>query len=191
MNNFFLTGLPRSRTAWLAAYLTNPSKYTYCYHEALNGLRSRDEFTEIMEGPIGGPLFGGVARHPWIKVGNSDSGLMYTDFQERFPDAPVVIILRPYEDVVNSFRHKGLGLNPDEPMRELLDTTRQFIDAIVLASPARALAVNYEDIDERLEEICTYINVPYDYHRHQLFKELNIQTKELTGDPESLKLWLK
>lgn len=41
---FFITGLPRSRTAWFSAFMT-ASGY-HCLHEGINGCRTIDEYKE-------------------------------------------------------------------------------------------------------------------------------------------------
>lgn len=41
---FFITGLPRSRTAWFAAFMS-ASGYP-CYHEAINGCKSIQEYKD-------------------------------------------------------------------------------------------------------------------------------------------------
>lgn len=43
-NKFFITGLPRSRTAWFSAFMT-ASGYP-CLHEGLNGCKSITEYKE-------------------------------------------------------------------------------------------------------------------------------------------------
>jgi len=43
-NKFFITGLPRSRTAWFSAFMT-ASGYP-CLHEGLNGCKSIAEYKQ-------------------------------------------------------------------------------------------------------------------------------------------------
>ena len=71
--NFFVIGLPRSRTAWMANFLTYDR---FCYHEGLNGCRSIKEYKEKL----------GSNR------GDSSTGLMLIDVEKEFPDAPILII---------------------------------------------------------------------------------------------------
>ena len=42
MSNFFVVGLPRSRTAWLANFLTYEDKF--CFHEGINGCSTLKEY---------------------------------------------------------------------------------------------------------------------------------------------------
>lgn len=166
-DNFFITGLPRSRTAWLAAYFTNGD--VYCYHEALNGLKSKSEFDEVMTHKLGISL-----------TGNSDSGLLLTDFNTRFPDAPIVIIERPMRDVILALWNAGIPHY--EPLLALIQERMDLRFG--------CLKIEYDQIDNRLPDICAHIGVRYDKARHELFNSLNIQRKELTGDADSLKIWL-
>jgi hypothetical protein len=78
-HNFFVTGLPRTRTAWFSEWLPN------CLHEGIEGCSTHKEFVD--------------------KVGNkgdSDSGLMFFPIESYFPHSPVVIVERDFDDVINS-----------------------------------------------------------------------------------------
>lgn len=76
---FFVTGLPRSRTAWLAAWLSTGR--ATCYHDLLKTL----ELPALVE-----KLKGGYAR------GDSDSGLLWywEELNQAVPDARWVLIER-------------------------------------------------------------------------------------------------
>lgn len=81
---FFITGLPRSRTAWMSAFLSNGD--VVCRHEALKYCKSKADFSRLM-------------RHPKKRVGTADSVLMWSDFRARFPNAPFIIIDRNPNEV--------------------------------------------------------------------------------------------
>lgn len=82
---FFITGLPRSRTAWLAVYFNCLGQR--CLHDGF-----KNSGVGIMEN----------------YDGNVDSGLMLTNYELIYPDAKVVIIERPLRDVANSIQRMGL-----------------------------------------------------------------------------------
>jgi hypothetical protein len=79
-SQFFITGLPRSRTAWLANWLTTGE--TFCYHDGLSGCASLDAFDRKL------------AAHPIC--GDSDSGLAFfwEPLRKAYPDAQWAIVRR-------------------------------------------------------------------------------------------------
>ena len=87
---FFVTGLPRSRTFWMAQYLSMAG--APCHHEYLAHCTSREQFYNEMEGG----------------AGNSDCGLFLTDFQTRWPHARTLVIERPIEEVAASLERLGM-----------------------------------------------------------------------------------
>ena len=163
----FITGFPRSRTRWMADYFDGIHGVT-AYHEPLNGLRSKEEFYKIVE-------TGCII---------SDSGLFITDFQERYPSIPTLIIERDIDDVYQSLcvylDDQGF---PKPPMEYLV--TQQ--EELVKMSGWR---VSFDDINERLPEINAYFNVPYSDDYAQMMIANNLQIPVLTVTPESFKLWL-
>jgi hypothetical protein len=162
---FFIAGMPRSRTKWFSEYLSSYEGVT-CWHELLNGLRTKQAFYDEMQRP-------GV-------VGNSDSGLFITDFQKRWPDAPTVVLLRDPDEV----RHSLTKLLGTPPSMKLI--AGQF----VAASRLEGLQVWYNDIDERMEEIHQHIGIEYNQQRHEEYKDMNIQLDSLTVCLDSYKLWI-
>ncbi len=161
---FFLAGMPRCRTAWFAEYLSAYDGVT-CHHEAINGPDSKQEFYDIMEAD-------GC-------VGNSDSGLFITDFQQRWPDAPTVVLLRDPVAVQKSVS-KLLGA---EPSIELIE--RQYRAALALDG----LQVWYEDINDRLDEIHDYIGIPMDADLASSYCSKNVQLSEIKVKLSSYRLW--
>lgn len=88
MKRFMITGLPRSRSAWFANFLTYGD--SMCFHDGFHGLDSIDEFPRVLEG--------------FSVAGNSDPAnlLFWPKIREWFPDAPWVVIRRPFEEVLMS-----------------------------------------------------------------------------------------
>lgn len=162
MTTFFITGLPRSRTAWMAALMTDAD--TFCWHEAMNGCKTRAEF------------YGRMCIGGYQNVGNSDSGLVLTDFQRRWPHAPTVIIHRPYDEVMNSLQALG-----DYAIH------RNWVDWIM---QLKGLHVNFADLDERIPEIHRYlIGRDIDRRKLQLFQAMNVQLKAIETDEQSYQIW--
>jgi hypothetical protein len=168
---FFITGLPRSRTKWFSEYFTG-LKNVYCYHEALNGCESKDHFDIRMRAPF--------AKH----VGNSDSGLMITDFQQRFM-APTVIIERDLDEVAESLSKQfGALLFEEGEGRKHLEKNKAQLDRLT------GLRIPFDEIDERLQEIHEYlVPVPFDEEHAQTLINRRIQVDNLSVNLRSYRIW--
>lgn len=123
--NFYVTGLPRSRTTWLATVFL--AHGYMCWHEAMNNCSTKDDFISKMS--VGG------------LVGNSDCGLPYCDVLASVP-GPIVIVKRDVESVQVSLATVGIFISTEvlHKMNAKLDTLS-------------GLVVAYEDIDSRIDDI--------------------------------------
>jgi len=142
-NKFVITGLPRSRTAWFAAYLTQGD--VLCYHEAFyNNL------------PLEGAPY----------VGTADCGYALKDWG--IGEHKLVVIHREPESVASSMR--AIGLEDRFGYLPVLAEKLYKLDG---------LHVDFNEINERLEEIHDYLGLPgYDKKRAELFSTMNIQSME-------------
>ncbi len=171
MSNFFIAGLPRSRTAWFAAYLSaHPS--VKCFHEGLKGCREPEDFFRKMQ-----------PYSPSVKIGNSDSGLPLMDIETYFPDAPVVVIRRPMTD---SFHSTLDALGVTNPTNAMLDMFARLNERLCQMN---GLHVDYEEIDERMPLIHAHLDIPYRKGRHDTFRKLHIETTDLSANGDAL-AWL-
>ena len=162
---FFIAGMPRCRTKWFSEYLSAYDGIT-CHHEALNGPLSKQEFYDVMEQDG--------------NIGNSDSGLFITDFQQRWPSAPTVVLLRDPVEAAESVS-RLLGHMPSLGLLEA-----QFKAATQL----QGLHVWFEDINDRIEEIHDYLGIPFDAKLYEKYTIENIQLDELKVCLDSYRLWL-
>ena len=165
MRNFFVAALPRSRTAWCAAFFS-ASYGQFCYHEGLRKCKTPRDFLRKMQ--IGGYDF----------VGNSDCGLALTYFQDIWPDAPTLKIWRPFKDVNESLNRLGMDVDWDMVLK---------IDELM--NNITGMDVDYSELDARMPQICTYLGLQYNEQKHELFTQLNIQTTDFTPDQEALAAW--
>jgi hypothetical protein len=80
---FFIVGLPRSRTAWLANLLTVPGQ-SFCWHEGEAGHGNLDQLVAKMK------------RRPESRVGNASSAIACygDDVYRLLPEARYIIIER-------------------------------------------------------------------------------------------------
>lgn len=155
----------------MAAFLTNGD--VSCLHDGLRFLKSRDEFNTLMG----------------EYTGLSDSGLVVTDFQRRFPNSKTVVIEREIEQCVSSllttFSENGWDVN-DEVAREsvvLLTILQKGLKAV------EGMRVPFQHLDSYMPDICDYIGVQYDERRHVMFQTLNIQTTDWVPRQEAYGLW--
>lgn len=89
MKTFFVTGLPRSRTAWIANYLTYGK--TFCFHDGFCGLAHPLELKD---------KFDAMRTNGFETVGNSDPANLYfvDTLLEAFPDAYWMVIKRDLKE---------------------------------------------------------------------------------------------
>lgn len=94
-SRFFIISSPRSRTAWIANYLSHGN--VACLHEGLMQVGSLDELEEKLAA-TGAPVAGivdtlGIYFYPALK--------------QKFPDALFLWNYRDWDEIVASFRHIG------------------------------------------------------------------------------------
>lgn len=92
MQPVFILSYPRSRTAWLAAYLTGAG--VPCFHEAWKLADSAEAFRTLMESKGPGPVV------------NSDSSNVFflPELQQTFPHATYIRIVNDLDAVLASLR---------------------------------------------------------------------------------------
>jgi hypothetical protein len=145
---FFVLGLPRSRTAWLANFLTYDGQF--CFHEGIDGCNSIEEYKEKVEGK-----------------GDSNTGLMLFDFEEHFPDAKIIIIDSEIEKSVK-FGRDVYNANIELEM----EIGKNRLDNI------EGLHVKLEDINSRLREIWEYVSdKEFNQDRADMLIKLDVQVK--------------
>lgn len=159
MSNFFILGLPRSRTAWITAYMH--SKPVFCGHEVFSNKDYRaDDFWDI---------------NSYKYKGSVDTDPRFADRYLVDVDAPLVLIERDVGAIYNSLMNK-YDLAPKEVKATLEDMEESFFYTKSFAN----LVIKYKDLDERLPEICNLCipEVGYDIVKHEMFRLLNIQSNQ-------------
>lgn len=159
MSLFFITGLPRSRTCWLAAYLNHGN--TKCFHDLTGEVKTPVELIDRM-------LKSG-AEH----CGDADSGLAiyYDAIHQAYPSGKWVVIRRDPQATINWLER--LGVQNPKPFVRLMED--KLGDLILKLNP---MVVKFEDLTpEKVEEIAAYC-IPgwvMDKDRSSLFSKLSIQ----------------
>lgn len=103
---FLITGLPRTRTAWFAAYFTGQPD-TVCYHEAAS--------------------MGHEMDIPYSNIGNSEAGVPLEWVAEWNPDK-IVVVHRPVVEVARSLEIIGMPIQ--QGYLERVDATNQKLEGL-------------------------------------------------------------
>ncbi len=168
METFFVCGTPRSRTAWLANFLTTNN--VYCFHELLVYCKTpteiKDEFLKTRKNI----------------VGNSDSGniLFIDELKAEFPKSKIVLIKRNRDEVIQSLKKTGFLISYQET--ELNGVIDYIIEEIEnTRKKYECLYLDYNDLVsadccKEIYEYCTGLS--FDYDRWFLLSTLNIQVQK-------------
>lgn len=158
MKHFFIVGLPRSRTAWMANWFTYGD--SFCFHDGLAGISSKEDYAAKLQSKNAS------------YVGDSDSGLVFLDLKYLYPDSPVVVIHRSIVKCQMSMKRAGI------PGAEHF----QFLNSLLEKMPG--LHVNFSDIDKRIDEITDYcIGTTMDADRKEFLLNINMRIiQNKTGD---------
>lgn len=158
MTPFFILGLPRSRTAWLANLFTH--KHSFCFHDALSQCDRLSDLKAVMD------------SRPEPFVGNADSGmaLFWFGAQAVFPDAKVIVVRRELSQVRHSVA-RLLGSDALATVDPMLAEMDERLDSI------RGLTVRYEDLSKLscATAMWEYVGLTdFDYDRFDMLTRLNI-----------------
>jgi len=105
--NYFITGLPRSRTAWLANFLTYDG--SFCFHELCRKTTNVHEMKLLLSYP------------KYKHVGTSDCALSYyfDKLIEMLDEWKLIVIDRNLDDAINSL--DKIGLKTKESIEKVLE----------------------------------------------------------------------
>lgn len=158
---FFITGLPRSRTAWLANLFTTGE--SLCFHEPAATV------TEL------------IARHPSVRVGVADSTAVFNfaAIADVYPEAPWLFVERDPAEARRSLMKFASA------QRRLLGRE---IDAVFNAHQAAAswvkasratLVVPFAELDQRIEEVWAHLlpRVLFNRERFEILRGLKVEQR--------------
>lgn len=153
-SRFFITGLPRSRTAWMAAWMSSCG--IHCHHEALSRSATKEDYLAAM------------SLNGYPAVGNSDCAIALAP---ELIDGRLVIIERDPGDVIASL----VRIYGDENKEKIAIAVGDLSDAI---DHLDGLRIAFHELDDRLSDIWEYcIGYGFDPRRAEQFMRLNIQTR--------------
>lgn len=154
----FIIGLPRSRTAWLSAFMCQST--THFYHEAINGCYNLDDYDKKI-------------------IGCGDSTTAFHLLLDRLKGQKVVIIKKNNEQLSRciDWCDSEYKINCSDQMKRM-DSLLDTINGIV---------VNQLDIDSELERIWRYLVDDEWLEKYADFSKFNIQVKDTSIDVEAAK----
>ena len=162
--NYYITGLPRSRTAWFANFFTYGD--SFCYHEASKFWTHKKSMADVMSGVD--------ARY----IGNSDSGLVLC-FDKVINDNPAakwVIVKRDQNEVERSLRRIFNATYMDG----ILDIASRLLDRCAVATGA--LVVDYDALGEIDVMRCVWAHclpdIPFPEERWRMLSSMKVELLE-------------
>lgn len=131
---FLITGLPRSRTAWLSAFFTVGD--CFCHHELSGSCKTITEVQMMML----------LDDFPFC--GNSDSGalLILDELIELIPGLRIVYVVRDEIDALSSFA-KAVGMNRFD-LKEGFGTVAKTFRRVRKQHPA-VMELDYAEVGRR------------------------------------------
>ena len=160
MNKFFITGLPRSRTAWLSTFFTGDN--CFCYHEVI---RISDSFDNAVEKML---------NRKEMYVGNSDSSLPFwmNKIDHVLIHSPIVIIERDIDEATNSL----VNTFGKYDYTKIIDLTLEGIENI--KKRYNYITIDYNKLNEQacleiIWDFCTP-NIPFDKDKFEMLNTINI-----------------
>ncbi len=158
MRNFLITGLPRSRTAWMAAFMSTCR--VLCRHEPLKALSSIKDMPSVMLSD----------NHTHVGASDSGAGLFLPWIMANMP-MPVLVIERDLRDVQLSMSTIGFPIG--DALEQLLCELRAY------RNHPDVMWVAFDSLNEKrtMLKIWEHLvpGLQFDNDRFELFRELNIE----------------
>ncbi len=153
-----IVGLPRSRTAWLSAFMSQSS--TYFHHEAIDGCKSIDEYRNKVNG-----------------CGDSTTGFPF--LKGEMENKKIVIIKKNNEQIEDCIKWSDETFGIDS--RELVGEMNNQLNDI------DGLVVFQSEIDDRLRDIWEFLVDDTWDNRYSNLSKLNVQAISHDIDEDALK----
>lgn len=146
--NYFIVGLPRSRTAWLSVFMNQSSKH--CLHDGFNGCNNLIEYWDKLE-----------------EGGDSSTGLMMIDINRLKPESPIVVIQKNEDELKKTIDwcEKIYGFDAKDHLNELNERLSQI----------KGLHIQQSEINSNLERIWAHLVDDEWDERYAELNNFNIQ----------------
>lgn len=162
MSKYFVFGLPRSRTAWLSAFLSQSN--TYCYHEAINNCLTEQEYISKIEG-----CGDSTTAFPWCPV-------------DEYEGKPILIIEKSKDEFTHCIEWCDFTFNDDS--KDIL--INQYDELMGIDG----MRVQQSKIDESLPEIFEYLTGEEWRDRYAIMSALNIQADPKNINHSALEVYV-
>jgi len=165
MNKFFIIGLPRSQTAWLANYFTMPG-LSICHHEGLLRYKSFDKMAHALD-------------HDDLIAGDSDSGLCLfpEEVIEQSNYSKILIIKRSVDECRVSYQKamKNYSLDANYIIDECLSGLQQ------IEKNTHNIVIPFENLLDKkyFKKVHEYIlgDIAFSAERFEILKYLRVTQK--------------
>ena len=134
--NFFITGLPRSRTAWLANLFTTGEQV--CHHDLLGKVSNVEQFRRMLKDG----------------AGVSDASLiwLFPKLREMYPAARWLLVERAATDTINSIRRVAAGTQWEKIVGAYTETAEawlpQYMELVAaMVKDKRVIRLPYAELD--------------------------------------------
>jgi len=169
--DFFITGMPRSKTAWFSAYFTHDN--FICHHEQLAN-----------EGLISILIH---KESDLIREGISDSALLncWEDITISFSRSKWIIIEREFKECRASCLKFGIS-------EHIIMSAKKQLDKMIEAKrdDPNCLILPFDFTPMQLEQACDHIGMQYDHRYSTEMMRMNIQMTIIERDRLRTKLKL-
>jgi hypothetical protein len=155
---YFITGLPRCRSAWFANWLTWGD--SFCAHDGFYGHASVESFLKALANQAA----------PARLIGHSDPAnvFFWRQLVEHFPEAKWVVVRRdPEEAYAASCKAFGDILD-----RSVFEHLCHELDA--LCEQVKPLEVAFDDLGSSIT-VAQYLDVPWDSRRFMQLRHMQVQ----------------
>ena len=172
MRHFFVTGLPRSRTAWWANLLTTPT--SLCYHDVARFCRAPDDLPEVLS----------IGAGRYEATGNSDSSLLlvHERVMELFPEARWLVLKRDLNEAIDATMRVNFVKHEREVVQGVMERGQEAMDALMEREDPRVMSLTMEQMDDAEECALAWehLGLPghLDLARFEILHELKIVIHE-------------
>jgi hypothetical protein len=153
--SYFISGLPRSRTAWLSVFMSQSG--IFCHHDGFNGCSTMEDYLLKIK-----------------NCGDSSTGLMLIDINKIFPESKTVIIEKSDLEMKKCIKWIDETYNANSKM--------QVMDLQKKQNKIKGLRINQSEIDDNLKLIWEYlVDAKWD-DKYSILSSFNIQSDPFAID---------
>ena len=167
MNNFFITGLPRSRTSWMANFFTHAN--TYCFHELSNEAPDYIQIRDILTNRL----------EEYKGISDCLLPFYFEPLAETLENVRLLVIERDFGEVVESFLKWAKNENYVELQDIIVGQLKKLKEKLdYIKGRYEHMIVNFSELDDvnKMEEIWYYLlpGLRFDSERFELLNKFKI-----------------